>query len=307
MSEDTRLWFVYGSLKPGELGYRRIESCIADSFPGQLDGWRLALRDGLPVVTKRPDSTVNGFVLEAKPDQLDALDLSIRSFEDPNTYVESIVTVTTPDNEPLQVRVNAAKHPNKSPLEPVASGAWSVSDDLLFHHALPVLYQQAHQPEKVYPDSDEPEFWESYLPLMGTLLNLWTVFERYVAFAQPALQNQSADDLGNKSGLTMADHYLALHASDLGAELLEHVQTLPTERIYRADRVKRAVRTNVPWELWYTVRNNAAHRGKSAIRDFRIVHDAALGLSEALIALLRLEVPDLNQHYESLGISVARD
>ena len=307
MSEDTRLWFVYGSLKPGELGYRRIESCIAKSFPGQLDGWRLALRDGLPVVTRRPDSTVNGFVLEAKPDQLDALDLSIRSFEDPNTYVESVATVTTPDNRELQVRVNAAKHPNKSPLEPVTSGAWSVSDDLLFRHALPVLYQQAHQPERVYPDSDEPAFWESYLPLMGTLLNLWTVFERYVAFAQPALQDQSADDTGDKSGLTMADHYLALHGSDLGSQLLEHVQTLPTERVYRADRVKRAVRTNVPWELWYTVRNNAAHRGKSAIRDFRIVHDAALGLSEALIALLRLEVPDLNQHYESLGIPVARD
>ncbi len=72
--------------------------------------------------------------------------------------------------------------------------------------------------------------------------------------------------------------------------------------IYRADSVRRAVRANVPWELWYTVRNNAAHRGKSAIRDFRIVHDAALGLSEALIALLRLEVPVLNKHYESLGI-----
>jgi len=302
MSEDTRLWFVYGSLKPGELGYRRIESCIADSFPGQLDGWRLALRDGLPVVTTRPDSTVNGFVLEAKPEQVDALDLSIRSFEDPNTYVESVATVTTPDNEPLQVRVNAAKHPNKSPLEPVASGAWSVSDDLLFRHALPVLYQQAHQPERVYPDSDEPEFWESYLPLMGTLLNLWTVFERYVAFAQPALQNQTADELGNKSGLTMADHYLALHGSDLGSQLLEHVQTLPTERIYSAKGVSRAVRTTVPWETWYTVRNNAAHRGKSALKDFKIVDNAARGLSEALIALLRLEVPLLNEHYESLGI-----
>ena len=125
MSEDTRLWFVYGSLKPGELGYRRIESRIAETFPRQLDGWRLALRDGLPVVTRRPYSTVDGFVLEAKPDQLDALDLSIRSFEDPNTYAESIATVKTPDNEHLQVRVNAAKHPNKSPLEPVSSGACS--------------------------------------------------------------------------------------------------------------------------------------------------------------------------------------
>ena len=128
MSEDTRLWFVYGSLKPGELGYRRIESCIAESFPGQLDGWQLALRDGLPVVTPKPGSTVDGFVLEAKPDQLDSLALSIRSFEDPEAYVESIATVTTPDNEQLQVRVNAARHPNnKSPLEPLTSGVWSVS------------------------------------------------------------------------------------------------------------------------------------------------------------------------------------
>ncbi len=312
MPEDTRLWFVYGSLKPGELGYRRIESLIAESFPAQLDGWQLALRDGLPAVRPKPGSTVNGFVLEAKPEQLDSLDLSIRSFEDPDTYDESIATVMTPDNENLQVRVNAAHRPKKSPLEPVTSGAWSVSDDLLFRHALPVLYQQAHQPERVYPDSDEPAFWESYLPLMGTLLNLWTIFERYVAFAQPALQNLSSEDRNDerececececRDGPTMTHHYLALHRSDLGSQLLEHVQTLPTERIYSAKSVSRAVRTTVPWETWYAVRNNAAHRGKSALKDFKIVDNAARGLSEALIALLRLEVPALDEHYENLGI-----
>ena len=304
----TRLWFVYGSLKPGELGFRRIETLVAESFPAQLGGWRLALRDGLPVVVKEPGSTVNGFVLEAKQDHFDALNLGIRSFEDPNTYVESVATVATRDSEHLQVRVNAAKHPNKSQLEPVSSGGWSVSDDLLFRHALPVLNQQAHQPEPVYPDSDEMAFWEGYLPLKGTFLNLWTVFERYVAFAQPALQNLPTEDRGDgeececKAGPKMTDHYLALHESDLGTQLLEYVQTLPRERIYRSDRVKRPVRTSVPWEYWYGVRNNAAHRGKSAIRDVRIVHDAARGLSEALIALLRLEVPALDEHYESLGI-----
>ncbi len=141
---------------------------------------------------------------------------------------------------------------------------------------------------------------------MGTLLNLWTVFERYVAFAQPALQNQPADDVGDKAVFTMADHYKALHGSDLGSQLLEHVQTLPEERIYSTKGVKNPVSINIPWKHWYTVRNNSAHRGKTAIRDFRIVDNAARGLSEALIALLRLEVPVLDQHYESLGISVAR-
>ena len=309
----TRPWFVYGSLKPGELGYRRIETLVAESFPAQLDDWQLGLRDGLPAIKEKPSSAVKGFVLEAKPDEADALDTEISSFEypitqNPRTYKESIATVTTPDGQKLAVKVNAANHPNKSPLETISSGTWSVSDDLLFRHALPVLYDQAHQTEDVYPDSDIPEFWKTYMPLKGTFLNLWTVFERYVAFAQPALQNLPTEDRGDreececKAGPKMTDHYLALHESDLGTRLLEYVQTLPKERIYLSNKVKRSARTHVPWEQWYTVRNNAAHRGKTAIKDFRIVHNAARGLSEALIALIRLEVPALDEHYESLGI-----
>ena len=302
MSEDTRLWFVYGSLKPEELGFRRIESNVAQSYPAQLDDWQLGLRDGLPVVRESTGSTVNGFVLEAKPNRSDALDIGIRSFEDPNTYVEDIATATTRDGEHLQVRVNAAKHPDNGEIEEIESGSWSVSDDLVFRHALPVLYEQAHQVESGYPVGDDIAFWKGYLPLMGTLLNLWTVFERYVAFAQPGLQTLTTDNGVNRGSMTVSDHYLALHGSDLGSRILERVQTLPSYRIYRADSVRRPVRKRVPWEYWYAVRNNAAHRGKSAIRDVRIVQNAALGLSEALIALLRLEVPALDERYESLGI-----
>ena len=42
------VWFVYGSLKPSELGFRQIEHLIDDHEPARVDGYRIWIRDGLP-------------------------------------------------------------------------------------------------------------------------------------------------------------------------------------------------------------------------------------------------------------------
>lgn len=293
-------WFVYGSLKPGELGYRRIQHLVAQHEPATLIDHMLAVRDGLPVVIKRPASTVYGYLLVPFADHGDDLAAAIASFEDPQTYKTDTVTVHTSQIDATSAFTNTAKYPKHGSPDRVESGVWGVSDDLLFRHGLPVLYNQAHDPWTITPDSELPAFWEAYLPIMGTVLNLWAVFERYVAFAQPAASAPPA--FGTLKRPTMQEHLNALEASDVGVRALHQVTHLPTERIFRATSARRPARQHRPWETWYTVRNNAAHRGKSAIRDAKLVRDTAMGLSEALIALLSEEVPPLGSHYQNLGL-----
>ncbi|MDA9790954.1 gamma-glutamylcyclotransferase [bacterium] len=303
MSVSNMAWFVYGSLKPGELGFRRVERYLERSRPALLRGHSLALRDGLPVVVHKPDGLVHGYVLEPVAGEESKMDAAIASFEDPATYKSQEVAVEIgEDSIQVRVRLNLAKHPGNGRLDRIPGGTWSVADDLLFRHALPVLYEQAHEPNRILPDSNEIEFWRGYLPLMGTVLNLWTVFERYVAFAQPALDDETDSESAQKR-FSMNDHIRALHDSEVGLAAIATVEHLPSERVFRSDHVRRAVRAHVPWEQWYTVRNNAAHRGKSAIRDIDVVRETAMGLSEALAALLGLEVPELRDHYaETLGL-----
>ena len=299
MSLSNQAWFVYGSLKPGELGFRRVETYVDRSHPALLKGYSLALRDGLPVVLRQADGLVHGYVLEPVSGEEAKMDAAIASFENPAIYKSQEVSVEIGD-DPIQVRVrvNLGKRPENGRLDRIPGGTWSVADDLLFRYALTVLYEQAHEPNRIVPNSSEIEFWRGYLPLMGTVLNLWTVFERYIAFAQPALDDE-IDSEGAQKRCSMNDHIRALHASEVGLAAIATVEHLPSERVFRSDFVRRAVRAHVPWEQWYTVRNNAAHRGKSAIRDIDVVRETAKGLSEALVALLGLEVPELRDHYSA--------
>ena len=298
-------WFVYGSLKPGELGFRRIQDFVARHEPATLDDHMLAVRDGLPVVIEKPGFTVRGYLLVPLAEHVDDLTAAIASFENPQTYKTDAVTVHTTQFDAIAAFTNKAKYPGHGSPDRINAGVWGVADDLLLRHGLPVLFQQAHGPWLFGHDSEDPAFWKTYLPAMGTVLNLWAVFERYVAFAQPAAISPMASV--SLSPPTMQEHLNALEASDIGARALEQVTHLPKERIFRATSVRRSARQHRPWETWYTVRNNAAHRGKSAFRDAQLVQDTAMGLSEALVALLSEEVPPLGCHYRNLGLLVQEE
>ena len=313
MSNASTPWFVYGSLKPKQLGFRRIERWVSHSKQVELSGHELVLRDGLPGMRASEQArSVRGALIWPKRGSGEKLTRAIELFESGGDYETTDVSVND-DGVEFIAHTNMLHKPNRSNPEIIRSGKWMVSQDLSFRYALPVLWRSAHEPGSDVYDSGTRQYWEAYLPVMGTFLNLWSVFERYIAFAQPALddpENQEAlDDPENQEALDdpekvrsrfpVAKHFNALNKSEVGQDVRSQIESsLPSEGRARRGSVSRSSRSATnPWDYWYTVRNNAVHGGKTAIKDLAIVSDAARGLSEALVALLAYEVPGLQKIY----------
>ena len=317
MSNASTPWFVYGSLKPKQLGFRRIERWVSHSKQVDLSGHELVLRDGLPGIRASEQArSVRGALIWPKQGSGEELKRAIELFESAGDYETKDVSVND-DGVELIAHTNMLHKPNRSNPEVIRNGWWVVSQDLSFRHALPVLWRSAHEPGSDVYDSSTREYWEAYLPVMGTFLNLWSVFERYIAFAQPALDDpeyrKALDDPEYRKALddpekvrnsfTLAKHFNALNKSKVGQDVRSQIESsLPSEGRARRDSVSRSSRSATnPWDNWYAIRNNAVHGGKTAIKDLDIVSDAARGLSEALIELLAYEVPPLRKPYIEEG------
>lgn len=300
------VWFVYGSLKPTELGFRQIEHLIDHHEPVQLNGYRLFVRDGLPGIGAKEGGgwTVSGNLLHAKLGQESELASIIERFENPQLYEVQEVEVTNASGTGVQAAANLFKYPRKGNSEPIESSTWSVSEDAYFRYGLPTLFDMAHGSISGSTGSSYTlNFWEAYLPIMGTFLNLWTVLERYVAFAQPCINRVQPQKRQDSALPSLAEHLTALVASDAGKKALESVVNLPKRQVSRTDNVSRPVRRHIPTETWYQVRNNSAHRGKSAFKDYDLIRNSALGLSEFLVALLSQEVNGLEHLKELLDVN----
>jgi gamma-glutamylcyclotransferase (GGCT)/AIG2-like uncharacterized protein YtfP len=65
MNETPSKLFVYGSLKPGELGFEQIQLLVKNTTGAELHNYGLYVRDGLPVIKPEPTGEiVKGNILE---------------------------------------------------------------------------------------------------------------------------------------------------------------------------------------------------------------------------------------------------
>jgi len=276
------------------------------------------IRDGLPGLSNGEGGVVEGGVVDghllyAKPEKETELQSVIKLFETPEVYqLHDVEVIKAPQicvhaTASFFKKLRRVPKPNDEPFE---SSTWSVSDDVYFQYGLPTLFKMAHESRTNGGPGDSPHFWQEYLPIMGTFLNLWTVLERYVAFAKPAItgvnrvegqgENVKCQEDHNVEKITMLNHLKALQKSDIGEKALNKVISKPTDRIHKSDGGGTPVMPGKVLENWYQIRNNSAHRGKSAYSDYRKVREAALGLSEFLVTLLSQEVNGLEHLQEHL-------
>lgn len=305
-SNNAGVWFVYGSLKPAELGFRRIKSLIDHHEPAQLKGYRLLIRDGLPAIGDHKGNTrpVEGHLLYAKPGEESELASVIDAFEMPDNYEVHNVEVTNASGLSVNAVANFLRYPKNGNPEFIESSSWRVCDDAYFRHGLPTLFHAAQNSiAGFHGHGNSPNFWKDYLPIMGTFLNLCTVMERYVAFSQPWINSDIYEKNRPEKPPTMQEHLKALEQSDAGKKALVSVIHGPTTRVFRTDIGRVKISPDRPLQYWYQVRNNSAHRGKSVIKDYDLVRNSALGLSEFLVALLSQEVNGLEHLKELLDVN----
>jgi hypothetical protein len=124
---------------------------------------------------------------------------------------------------------------------------------------------------------ETPEFWDRFVPLQGLYLVLCSVLERYTALRfGPALDPMRR--------ITLLDG-----ASDASAAA--RAVDPPAMEVSDTRNLERTSIEHKPFETWYQVRNNLTHRGKGGFHDWVVVHDALVGLHDALRMLIASELP----------------
>jgi|GEM_PF-1511199 len=291
-------FFVYGTLKPGQLAYRQVEALVESTVEAELHGYELLVRDGLPGIRKVPyGAHVEGVVLFPNATGRDEFLKVVARFEptkDLYTRPEP-VTVET-DDGPIQVLTHLMKSPGKSHAGLAFEGsAWGLADDPLFAVALPVIREQIlalHSGGS--PDSDSPEFWRAFLPMQGLLLSLCGILERYLT-----LTYGIPDDPRRKSspevsqGNSINSQLTALGASSEGMAAVKQCGIAPVEVYGSKTLDKISAKEAKAWAGWYAVRSNAVHRGKAAHRDLPLVTQSVFGLHNSLRLLLAGQLPEL--------------
>ncbi len=123
--------------------------------------------------------------------------------------------------------------------------------------------------------ADMPGFWEDFLPLQGYYLALFSILERYTAFAfGPTL------DTGER---------LRLIESDDRAQEAVQLADPPAIKVFDTrDGNGKSVPGPRPFDAWYQVRNNLSHRGKAGFQDFELLERSVVGLHDTLSILLKM-------------------
>lgn len=280
-------FFVYGTLKPGELGFGRISEHIERANHAHVDEVGIYLRDGLPALNELPGGRVLGYVLVPKVGHEYALTSALALFEPKHLYTVTRVQATVASGDVLAVTAHFAKSPDAGFIELLEHGWWTATRDPLFRYGLPQtrrLIEELPLRNVKAVDSNMPSFWQAYVPVLGHFLVLCSILERFTTFSYP--------------GKSINERLQGFIESADAKSAARGLRPPPRTTIYSTDKLAEVEwSTTNPWDFWYQVRCNAVHRGKSAQHDLPLVTSCARSMSKALMTVLAGRLPDLAREW----------
>lgn len=296
---ETHPFFVYGTLKPGQVAHHQIENEIdsARTVQAKAKSYYLAIRDGLPyayslVSGRKPNNAeiehLKGFLIYPKLGHEKSLSEKIDAYEDQNLYLlKENEEITTLSGEIVQASIYVTKKAQKRLLVERDDGDWRITDDPILGRGFPRLVQLIHDLDlenmKMVPaDKPEDDYWGKMWMIQGAFANLTSVWEHFSRFYFGAGLNKS-------EYVTKTDK---LVKSD---SLLAQVK-VPYVEVHNAKTAKDPLKVNTksdPFRTWYQVRNNMVHSGKDGQEDLKILRNSIIGMVKLLQAVILLVIPDL--------------
>lgn len=199
--------FVYGNLKPGELGHGQIAEHVAtrpeDSVEGTL--WE---RDGMPLLRLGHGDRITGNLLSfSSPDAYD----TVAIFEPPTHYQWQTATSTSGIETNVLVAVDGLE-PARGGEDMLRDGPWSSARDPLFRHGLPAVASTLRGDGlEPFEEPHRPEEWARYYRLQSALMLSFAALER-IAFRVIAGKGTTARPgaLGQTDDFVAAVHDVGL-------------------------------------------------------------------------------------------------
>lgn len=311
----VKCFFVYGTLKPGQLGYPIIRDLVDEdkTTKASIQGYRLWTHDGLPFL--RPDkenihSLVNGELLYPKPGASIELCTRINHFENSDLYMHKNLSVQTESENTTAVVYIAKGGTNRHDWEQLMFSSWEISNDSVLIGAIPELFKLfcpiIQKRERLAGGMNE--YWQNMLPLQGNYLSLCSVLERVALFRYNCYSD--TDSPGPTQRINKMDH-----DNDFISAVLNS-NPPPLDNIWRANQnssysVWEDIGHKIlskPCQTWYAVRSNLNHQGKDAgFRSFDILYAASAGLFDTLVEFLSTTIPLLSEEWLLIGFNSKSD
>lgn len=281
-------FFVFGTLKADQLGFRQIMDVVALVEPATARGFSLYVRDGLPGLLPNPGGSVQGELLHAIDGSWEELDHRIRIFEpdgERELYSRKEILVDLPGSgSTVRALTHRFRREQRGHPDYWDRDSWTLADDPLILFGFPQILQRlavSARPAESLTASDDPAFWSAYLPALGDFLTLTGVLERCAALA-----------VGSGSPTETMKEFGRLQEAVRAAAKAPR-PTRPT--VYSTRNLSSTRWTpETSWDFWYQVRSNAVHRGKSASQDAALVGSSARGLAIALHNFLVEVIPGIH-------------
>lgn len=304
MPEHPSTLFVYGSLKPGELGFEQIEAMVSNYMSAELHNFALYVRDGLPIVrTPAPGETVQGVLLNINLGMEEDFWRIVNDYEGTTNYkFQNSILVISEGTELLTGAFIGRKMGKGNPEKLYTP--WTSKLDPIFSQSFPLLHSEISETSLKFTDADHDRrgYWEQLNNLLSRYLLLVSMLEHLtvVKFGGSRKQEPMIRIRRLQQSQGCRDAFKSLSDE----------KNNPPIKVVDSRAVENSLSSSNPEQAlfaWYQVRSNLQHRGKASLFDASLVHKSCVGLSNFLLEYLRLNVHGIEHEWEQfLGTKLTK-
>ena len=303
MAAHPSTLFVYGSLKPDELGFRQIEDMVSEYIPALLCDFALYVRDGLPIIGSSPGDEVEGVLLKIDAEKEDDFWKVVNEYEGTTNYKldNSIITVSE-EKEHLTSAFVGRKMNRGNPVK--LNSVWTCKRDPIFSQSFPLLHSDISENSLRFTDAeDRPrEYWTQLHKLLSQYLLLVSILEHLTVIKFGGSKKQ--DPMVRIRKLQQTQECL-----DAFKELKEEKHN-PSIKVSDSRAIEDSLSSSNPEQAlfaWYQVRSNLQHRGKASLYDANLVQKSCIGLSNFLFEYLKVNIHGIDKEWEKLiGVKLTK-
>jgi gamma-glutamylcyclotransferase (GGCT)/AIG2-like uncharacterized protein YtfP len=295
MPENPSKLFVYGSLKPGELGFEQIEKLVSNHRAAELHDFALYVRDGLPVIKKpATGETVSGVLLSINAGMEEAFWRVVTEYEGTTNYkLENSLPVISEGKEFLAGAFIGRKMGKGNPEKLYTP--WTSKLDPIFSHSFPLLHRDIAGNTLKFTDAeyDPVAYWSQMNGLLSQYLLLVSILEHLTVVKFGGSKKQEPmvriRKLQESQGFANAFNALIDEKNN------------PLIKVSDSRAVEDSLSSSNPEQVllaWYQVRSNLQHRGKASLFDAKLVQKSCVGLSNFLLEYLTMNIKEIESEWE---------
>ena len=243
-------FFAYGTFKPHQLAYSRIEEYVKKHYDYEID-YKMLIRDGVPlIVPSRNKSKTRGCLIYFKEDCCKKAYETISSNQLKKLYKWEVIKI---GENKANVLMGSNPKMGSSSIEGQI-GDYDGRKDPYFNEAIEVVENELNDKNKRWHNIHD------FFKLQMSYLLLWTAIERYVSL------KYNCPEIWQK--------WKMLSDEDVFKESLNrHVKSKRT--VYSAKDLREYTlnpkKPRYVINYYYTIRCNVAHRGKALHGDDEII------------------------------------